>query len=84
MPQSPSDSRIDDVAPGDIIGLDRGTGEQGYKVVHKEPSESGFLVTFEGDDGDTFQLTLTAGTPVTRSLESKWESTQSPTTHRDR
>ncbi|WKG03916.1 hypothetical protein [Mycolicibacterium sp. HK-90] len=75
----PTDSRIDDVAPGDIIGL--GAGEPACKVVHKEPTDSGFLVTFEVTDGQTFQRELAAGTPVTRTLESKWESTQSPTTH---
>ena len=72
-------ARIDDVAPGDIIALD--SGEQVYKLVHKEPTESGFLITFEGDDGETFDLELAAGTTVKRSLESKWESSQSPTPH---
>ncbi|MHC9292395.1 hypothetical protein ACRCUN_07980 [Mycobacterium sp. LTG2003] len=81
MSQSPAEGRIDDVAPGDIVALDRGTGEQACKVVHKEPIESGFLITLEGDDGETFQHELAAGTPVKRSLESKWESAQSPTPH---
>jgi len=79
MSQPNTDSRIDDVAPGDVIDL--GTGEPACKVVHKEPAGSGFLVTFEGDDGETFQRELPEGTPVRRSLESKWESTQSPTAH---
>lgn len=48
-------------------------------MVHKEAAESGYLVTFEGDDGETFQLDVAAGEPVKRSLESKWESAQSPT-----
>lgn len=82
MSQPNPDSRIDDVAPGDLTGL--GTGEPACKVVHKEAAESGFVVTFEGNDGETFQRELAAGTPVTRSLESKWESTQSPTRHSKR
>lgn len=81
MAESSVDGRIDAVAPGDIVALDRGDGEHTYKVVHKEEAESGYLVTFEGDDGETFQLQLAAGEPVTRTLESKWESAQSPTPH---
>lgn len=81
MAESSVDARIDAVAPGDIVALDRGTGELAYKVVHKEEVESGYLVTFEGDDGETFQLTIATGEPVKRSLESKWESAQSPTPH---
>jgi hypothetical protein len=76
-----TNDRIDDVAPGDIITLDRGSGEQAYKVVHKETGDSGFLVTVEDDDGETFDLELSSGAPVKRSLESKWESAQSPTPH---
>ncbi|OJZ74714.1 hypothetical protein BRW65_08410 [Mycobacterium paraffinicum] len=70
---------IDDVAPGDIIAVDRGSGERPYKVVFKDATEGGYVVTFEAGDGETFQLDLAAGTRVTRSLESKWESAQSPT-----
>ncbi len=81
MSESSVDGRIDTVAPGDIVALDRGTGELAYKVVHKEEIPSGYLVTFEGDDGETFQLTIAAGEVVKRSLESKWESAQSPTPH---
>lgn len=81
MAESSVDGRIDAVAPGDIVALDRGAGEHAYKVVHTEESESGYLVTFEGDDGETFQLQIAAGEPVKRSLEAKWESTQSPTPH---
>ena len=76
-----SSDHIDGVAPGDLITLDQGSGEQVYKVVHKEATDSGFLVTVEGDDGETFDRELSAGTPVKRSLESKWESSQSPTPH---
>ena len=81
MAESSVDGRIDAVAPGDIVALDRGAGEHAYKVVHKEESESGYLITFEGDDGETFQLQIAAGEPVKRSLEAKWESPQSPTPH---
>lgn len=73
--------RIDDVAPGDVIAIDRGSGEKPYKVVFKDSTDSGYVVTLEGDNGETFQVDIAAGTPVTRSLESKWESTQSPTSH---
>jgi hypothetical protein len=84
MSESLTDSRIDDVAAGDIVFLDRGDGEIAYKVVHKESAESSFMITFEGDDGETFQLRFATGAPVKRSLESKWESAQSPTAHTDR
>jgi hypothetical protein len=70
--------RIDDVVPGDIITVDRGSAQQSYKVVFKDATEAGYIVTLEGD-GETFQLDLAAGTTVIRSLGSKWESVQSPT-----
>ncbi len=70
---------IDDVTPGDIIAVDRGSGEQPYKVVFKDSTAAGYLITLQDDDGETFQLDLAAGTAVARSLESKWESAQSPT-----
>ena len=78
--------RIDDVAPGDVIAVDRGSGEKSYgeksyKVVFKDSTDSGYVVTLEGDNGETFQVDLAAGTIVKRSLESKWESAQSPTSH---
>jgi hypothetical protein len=81
MAESSVDGLIDAVAPGDIVALDRDGVERAYKVVHKEEADSGYLITFEGDDGETFQLQLAAGVPVKRSLESKWESAQSPTPH---
>ena len=81
MAESSVDGRIDTVAPGDVVALDRGDGEHAYKVVHKAEADSGYLITFEGDDGETFQLQVAAGSPVKRSLESKWESAQSPTPH---
>ena len=79
MADSTTDRIIDDVAEGDIVSLPDRTGA--YKVVHRESGDAAILVTFEGDDGETFQLQLPAGTPVRRSLESKWESAQSPTPH---
>ncbi|HEY9263584.1 MAG TPA: hypothetical protein VIQ11_03130 [Mycobacterium sp.] len=81
--------RLDNVAPGDIITL-RPTGEPGtvagqYKVVHKDLNETSatatIVVTLETDDGQTLDLELPADTVVNRSLESKWESAQSPTPH---
>lgn len=81
MSESVVNGPIDDVAPGDVVTLDPGTGERTYKVVHKETVDSGFLITVEGDDGATFQLDLPAGAPVARALQAKWESTQSPTPH---
>ena len=76
-----NEERIEDVSPGDIVAVDRGSGEQPYKVVFKDAANAGYVVTFEDDDGETFQLELAAGTTVRRSLESKWESPQSPTPH---
>ena len=70
---------IDDVTPGDIVSLQDRSGA--HKVVHKEEVAAGYLVTFEADDGQTFQRELPAGTPVRRALEAKWESAQSPTPH---
>jgi hypothetical protein len=79
MSKASANDLIDDVSPGDIITVDRGSGEQPYKVVFKDSSDAGYLITFEADGGETFQLDMAAGTKVTRSLESKWESAQSPT-----
>jgi hypothetical protein len=74
--------RIDDVAPGDIVSADRDGGPQPCKVVHKEAVDDGaFLVTFEVPGEDTFQVRYPAGSRVTRALEAKWESGQSPTPH---
>ncbi|GFG65259.1 hypothetical protein MKUB_27490 [Mycobacterium kubicae] len=81
MSEFSDNDRIDDVAPGDIIAVDRGSGEQPYKVVFKDATNGHYVVTFQDDDGETFQLELQAGTTVKRSLGSKWESTQSPTPH---
>lgn len=81
MSEVSGNDRIDDVAAGDMIAVDRGSGEQPYKVVFKDSTKTGYVVTLEGDDGETFQLDVAAGTTVNRSLESKWESGQSPTRH---
>ncbi|OBF58875.1 hypothetical protein A5756_06305 [Mycobacterium sp. 852002-53434_SCH5985345] len=81
MSKASGNDLIDDVTPGDIIAVDRGSGEQPYKVVFKDSTDTGYTVTFQDDDGETFQLDLPAGTTVSRSLESKWESAQSPTPH---
>ncbi|MDX1873209.1 hypothetical protein SBI67_13855 [Mycolicibacterium sp. 120266] len=81
MTESVVNGPIDDVAPGDVITLDRGTGARTYKVVHKESVDGGFAITVEGDGGATSALELPAGTQVARTLEAKWESTQSPTPH---
>jgi hypothetical protein len=76
-----TESPIEDVAPGDLISVDRGSGPQTYKVVHKNDGAGSYLVTLEGAEGETFDHEISAGTTVTRSLESKWESAQSPTPH---
>jgi hypothetical protein len=81
MSEPVGNDAIEDVSPGDIIAVDRGSGAQPYKVVFKDPADASYVVTLESDDGETFQLDLPAGTTVQRSLESKWESSQSPTPH---
>ncbi|UXA04776.1 hypothetical protein KXD96_17435 [Mycobacterium sp. SMC-2] len=81
MSKASGNDLIDNVTPGDTIAVDRGSGEQPYKVVFKDATDGGYVVTFQDDGGETFQLDLPAGTTVTRSLESKWESAQSPTPH---
>lgn len=69
--------RIDDVAAGDLITL-KG-GDRPHRVVHIDRTENGFLVTLEPDGGEIIDVDLVAGTAVTRALESKWDSPQSPT-----
>jgi hypothetical protein len=79
-----SSDKIDDVAPGDIIAVDRGDGDpQPSKVVFKDLDEhtAVYTITFEDDDGETFQREIPAGTVVTHAMESKWESDESPTPH---
>ena len=85
--QSDTD-RLDNVAPGDLISLalpDAGDDPRQYKVVHTDsrddPSGTTMIVTLEGDEGETCDVELPGDTVVTRTLESKWESPQSPTPH---
>ena len=85
--QSDND-RLDNVAPGDLITLavpNRGDGPGEYKVVHMDSRENAsgttMIVTLEGDDGETCDVELPGDTVVVRTLESKWESPQSPTPH---
>jgi len=81
MSETANTDRIENVSPGDIVAVDRGSGVQPYKVVFMDSVDAGYVVTFEDDDGEIFQLDLAAGTKVQRSLESKWGSPQSPTPH---
>lgn len=80
--------RLDNVAPGDLITLaapGQGDEPREYKVVHTDSreDESGttMIVTLEGDGGQTCDVELPGDTVVVRTLESKWESPQSPTPH---
>lgn len=57
MSKASGNDRIDDVTPGDIIAVDRGSGAQPYKVVFKDPTDAGYLVTLESDRGETFSST---------------------------
>ena len=73
---------IEQVAEGDIVDrdgtsakvvfLDRTTTQDGTEAV---------LVTFETDNGETFDAEYAVGAVVRRSPESKWGSAQSPTPH---
>jgi hypothetical protein len=81
MAETTGNDRIEHVAPGDLVDVDRGSGAQAYKVVFKDSVDTGHVLTFEGEDGGTFQLELAAGATVHRSPQSKWESPQSPTPH---
>jgi hypothetical protein len=85
MSNNSGNDRIDDVAAGDIVAVDRGSGEQPAKVVHKDTRTTDedvtYVVTFEDGDGGTFEVEYSAGTVVSRSLDAKWESEQSPTPH---
>ncbi|MCT7658974.1 hypothetical protein [Mycobacterium deserti] len=76
-----SNDLIDDVAPGDLIAVDHEGDARPCKVVHKEAVDDGFLITFEAPDAQTFDRHYPSGARVTRSMESKWESGQSPTPH---
>ena len=69
MSELSGNDRIDDISPGDIIAVARGpAGERHHKVVFKDFADARYLVTLEGDYGETFQLELTPGTTVKRSL----------------
>ncbi|MGP4056750.1 hypothetical protein ACTWP6_18330 [Mycobacterium sp. 4D054] len=89
MTAQPDGDRLDSVAPGDLISLPLPDApdaqDRQYKVVHIDPngasSDEGLLLTLEADDGQTFDVELPGHTRVTRALESKWESPQSPTPH---
>ncbi|WP_163799538.1 hypothetical protein [Mycolicibacterium sediminis] len=80
MASTSSEDRAADVAPGDLVDVDRGDGPRPYKVVHRDDTTSGgaaaVLFTFEDDDGETFDVEFAADAVVTRALESKWESEQ--------
>ncbi|MET0897946.1 MAG: hypothetical protein ABWY45_08550 [Mycobacterium sp.] len=73
---------IEQVAEGDIVDRDG----KSAKVVHLDSTTTAdgadsVLVTFEVDDGETFDAEYTTGTLVRRFPESKWGSPQSPTPH---
>lgn len=75
---------IDQVAEGDLVDRDG----KSAKVVHKDDTTdkdgaASILVTFETDNGETFDIEYASGTVVRRFPESKWESAQSPTPHTD-
>jgi hypothetical protein len=76
-----ADDPIEEVAVGDLVAVDEGAGATPYKVVHKDERDGTYVITFEADDGATFQKEYAPGTSVNRSLEAKWESAQSPTPH---
>lgn len=86
-----------DIISLELPGKNAGDGREyrEYKVVHKDvvhqdvvhrdsvnsdPNPT-IIVTLEGDDGETFDAELPADSVVRRTLESKWESAQSPTPH---
>lgn len=80
MSEANGEDVIDDVAAGDVITLHQSDAVQRpLRVVHVDETDTGYLVTLEGDGGETFDANVPAGTRVTRALESKWESPQSPT-----
>jgi hypothetical protein len=70
------------VAAGDIVAVGHGTGERPYKVVHKIADDRSdgvvYIVTYQDDDGETFQIEYAAGTIVNRTMDARWESEQSP------
>jgi len=81
MTAETSQDRIDDVALGDLVGVDRGAGSELYEVVHRDIADRDgrtvVLITFQTDSGETFDVAYESGTVVDRALEAKWESAQS-------
>ena len=45
MSKASGNDTIDAISPGDIVTVNRGTGERPYKVVFKDTSDAGYLVT---------------------------------------
>lgn len=75
--------RVSDVAPGDIVLVARAGAEPApHQVVHKDARDGAVVLTYQTDDGTTFQVEYAADARVTRSLEAKWASEQSPTRHK--
>jgi len=73
---------IEQVAEGDIVNTDG----KSAKVVFKDRTTAAdgtesLVVTYELDNGETFDTEYAIGTLVRRFPESKWESEQSPTPH---
>jgi hypothetical protein len=54
-----------------------------HQDARESPSGKIFSITVEPDDGNLFDIEMPAGTTVRRSLESKWESTESPMPHEE-
>ena len=73
---------IEQVAEGDIVDRDGKSAKVVFldRTTTADGTDS-VLVTFETDNGETFDTEFTLGTLVRRFPESKWESTQSPTPH---
>lgn len=81
MSEQTNADHVENVAPGDVVTLDHGERTGTYRVVHVDAGDPNYLLTLETDGGETFDLELPAQATVTRTLESKWESPQSPTPH---
>lgn len=70
------------MAEGDLVDRDGQTAKVVFKnsTTDKDGAAS-IVVTFEIDNGETFDIEYASGSVVRRFPESKWESTQSPTPH---
>ena len=82
MSETSDEIPIEQVAEGDIVDVHG----KSAKVVHLDSTTAAdgtdsVLVTFEGDNGETFDAEYATGTLVHRFPESKWGSAQSPTPH---